>query len=225
MRCSVREPCLIVMVVLAFVPCLTVADDWPRFRGPQLNGVSTEKLSIAKWHDTGPTLLWKKNVQTGVSGVVVQGDQLYTMGNEEDHDTVFCLKATTGETAWAYTYDCPTDPNEFEGGPTSTPTIDGRELFTLSRRGDVFCFDRMTGKIKWRTNVPDETGIRIPGWGFAGSPLVVGQWLLLNIGDAGVALHKSNGNLKWASTDKDAGYSSMIPLGDTGAVVFGSARS
>ena len=66
-----------------------------------------------------------------------------------------------------------------------------------------------------------------PGWGFSGSPLVAGDLLLLNVGDAGVAVKKQSGDLVWSSADKTAGYSSMVPikLGEKDAVVFGSGRS
>ena len=35
-----------------------------------------------------------------------------------------------------------------EGGPTSTPTVDGDAVFTLSRQGDQFCFDAATGLLR-----------------------------------------------------------------------------
>jgi outer membrane protein assembly factor BamB len=100
-------------------------------------------------------------------------------------------------------------------------------LFTLSRLGDFHCFDKDTGEVHWSKNAAEENEIRVPGWGFAGSPLVVGDLILLNIGEAGMAIEKSSGRVKWKSTDKDAGYSSLVPMRfkDVDAVVFGSSRS
>lgn len=216
-----------VLALIASIGGTVYAEDWLRFRGPNLNGVSTERLDLSKRDTSTPKTLWTADVQTGVSGVVVSNLRAYTIGNSDDQDTVFCFDVTTGKIIWQHRYSSATDPNEFEGGPTSTPTVDDDQLFSLSREGLVHCFDKTNGDLVWQTHVPDETGIRIPGWGFAGSPWVQGNLVLLNIGDAGVALEKHTGNVAWQSADKDAGYSSFVPIdvGRDSAVVFGSARS
>src|SRR5439155_11239540 len=83
---------------------------------------------------------------------------------------------------------------------------------TLSRWGDVFCFEAATGKIIWARNVQKETGARIPDWGFAGAPLLHEKLLVLNVGDAGLALDRATGAIVWQSANKNAGYSSPLPV-------------
>jgi outer membrane protein assembly factor BamB len=75
--------------------------------------------------------------------------------------------------------------------------------------------------------VQKETGIRIPGWGFAGSPLVQENLLLLNLGAAGLALEKTTGKKVWSSANNDAGYSSPIPVtrGQDSLVLFSSGKA
>jgi outer membrane protein assembly factor BamB len=67
----------------------------------------------------------------------------------------------------------------------------------------------------------------VPGWGFSGAPFASEKALILNAGDAGLALDKSNGNVLWQSQNKDAGYSTPYPskLGAEELVVIGSAQS
>lgn len=77
-------------------------------------------------------------------------------------------------------------------------------VYTLSRWGDLFCFEANTGKIRWSKNVQKETGIRIPGWGFASSPFVHEGLLLLNIGEGGVAVEKQTGRIAWKSENRDS---------------------
>jgi len=201
--------------------------DWPRYRGPDNNGVSAEVNWKVKWPETGPPIDWRFDVGTGYSSVVVSEGRLYTLGNQDNVDTVYCLDAVSGEKLWTHSYECATDANEFEGGPTSTPTVDQGLVFTLSRVGDLFCFDGKTGGIKWHVNVPDAASIRMPGWGFSSSPWVDDGRVIVNIGDAGVALSVDDGVIQWSSADKDAGYSSFVPLVQDGEtrLVFGSARS
>ena len=192
---------------------LTVlADDWPHWRGPNRNGISAEAGWLDAWPDGGPPIAWRATVGTGFSCVVVSQGRLYTLGNAGDKDTVYCFDAATGRPQWQHTYEAPRDANLFEGGPTATPAVDGGRVYTLSRQGDLFCFDAATGKVVWSKNVAQETDQRVPGWGLAGSPLVHGDRLLLNLGDAGVALDKTSGKVLWNSAIKDAGYSSPVPF-------------
>ena len=125
------------------------AADWPRYRGPNNDGVSSEHRWRVAWPQTGPPVAWRTDVGIGYSSVVISQNRLYTMGNHENTDTVFCLDATSGEQLWTYAYECPTDANEFEGGPTATPTVDRDSVYTFSRVGDLFCFDAKTGTVKW----------------------------------------------------------------------------
>lgn len=208
-------------------PSVASADDWPQYRGPSLTGISTETDWSHDWGDAGPKRLWKQNVGVGLSGIVISDGRAYTIGNADDIDTVFCFDAATGKPIWKHDYEAATDPNEFDGGPTSTPTVNADHVFTISRGGEVYCFGKATGEVIWRVSAVELADVRTPGWGFAGSPLVIGDLLLLNVGDTGMALKKATGALAWSSGDKDAGYSSMVPtkVGGTNAVVFGSSRS
>jgi len=231
-RVTLTSPTRSILQLTSFLLVLPFAqtaacDDWPRFRGPFLDGISRETYWPNFSDSDQPTNLWTQNVGTGISGVVTSESLLFTIGNVDDADVVRCFESDSGKTVWSFSYACPLDPNEFEGGPTSTPTIDGGSLYTLSRLGQVHCFEKHTGKLRWSVNAAEDNDIRVPAWGFAGSPLVVGDMLLLNVGEAGLALNVHTGKLLWKSTDKDAGYSSMVPLKQQGksAIVFGSARS
>lgn len=204
-----------------------MGEDWYRFRGPRLDGISQESIVTTAWPADGPPIAWTRELGSGFSSVSVSDGRLYTIGNADNVDTVFCLDSTSGQTIWKHDYASPTDPNEFEGGPTSTPTVDGNAVYTLGRHGDLLCFDKTDGTVRWHINIADQADVRIPTWGFAGSPLVCGDALILNVGDAGAAVHKHNGKPIWSSADKDAGYSTPVPIETPQgkAVIIGSGRS
>jgi outer membrane protein assembly factor BamB len=203
------------------------ADDWPQWRGPRHDGISSESAWLDRWPAEGPKILWKADVGTGFSSFAVAKGRVFTMGNANDTDTVTCLDADTGRTLWTHGYAAEIDPNLFEGGPTATPTVDGDRVYTLGRRGDLFCFEVSTGKIAWSKNVQKETRLPIPQWGFSGSPLVHEDLLLLNVGEAGLALEKATGKIAWKSAPREPGYSTPFPLkrGDGWLVLLGSAKS
>ena len=186
-----------------------LADDWICWRGADRNGISREVGWIDEWPETEPKQLWKANLGTGFSSMVVAKGQLYSMGNSDDIDSVVCLDALSGKLLWSHSYPSPLDDRFFEGGPTSTPTLDGSNVFVFSRKGDVISLDAATGRVIWSKNLPDATGVDIPGWGFAGSPLVLGEQLILSAGQSGTALNKSTGEVLWTSSG-EAGY--MTPL-------------
>jgi outer membrane protein assembly factor BamB len=211
-------------VVLA-VPLL--AEDWPQWRGPNRNGLSTEKGWLDHWPAQGPPIAWKASVGMGFSSFTVANGRVYTMGNADNTDTIFCFDAATGREIWKHSYPADLGDKYFEGGTTGTPTVSEGRVFALSRWGDLFCLEAATGKIVWTNNVPKQTGAPIPSWGFAGSPTVLENLLLLNVGDAGLALNKMNGQVIWQSANKDAGYSTPLPWKRDGqwAVLLGSGQS
>jgi outer membrane protein assembly factor BamB len=200
-------------VVLALLmPPAAHADDWPCWRGPSHNGISAETHWLDAWPNDGPPVAWRASLGVGFSTVAVSQGRLYTLGNADDKDTVYCLDAVTGKQLWTHAYDAPRDPNNFEGGPTATPTADGDRVYTIGRQGDLFCLDAATGKVVWSQNVVKQLSQRVPTWGLAGSPVVYGDLLLLNLGAGGVALDKATGKVAWKSAAKDPGYSTPVPF-------------
>ncbi len=192
------------------------ADDWPRWRGPDLNGISRETGWSDKWPAGGPERLWRVRVDTGFAAVTVANGRVYTMGNRNDTDIVFCLDEKTGKEIWRREYPSPKAPRYYDGGPSCTPTVDGGVVFTLGRQGDAFAFDAGTGKTLWSKNAAEEIDAEYPEWGYSGSPFVAGDKLLLNVGTAGLALDKKSGKLLWRTGSAAAGYSTPLPFKQAG---------
>jgi outer membrane protein assembly factor BamB len=207
--------------------CLGYADDWPRFRGPSQDNVSSEKGWLDVWPDQGPKIAWKADVGLGYSSFVVAQNRAYTIGHANKTDTIFCFDAATGAQIWKHSYAAELGAKYFQGGTTGTPTIEKDRLYWLGRWGDLFCFEASSGNIIWSTNVHRVTGIRIPDWGYTGAPYIHQDLLVLNVGDAGIGVNKNSGQLVWSSANKDSGYSTPLRLqqGSNPLVVFGSGES
>lgn len=203
---------IITLLVVSLLASPAAADDWPRWRGPHLSGIAQEKGWLDHWPKEGPAIAWKASVGIGFSAVSVAQGRLYTMGHKDGQDTVYCLDAATGKQIWSHSYEAALGDLNFEGGPTGTPTIYDGAVYTLSRWGNLNCFDAAGGKVRWSRNIVKQDSVRLPGWGFAGSVLVHDKLILLNAGSAGMALEKDSGKVVWKSGDEEAGYSTPVPF-------------
>src|SRR2546425_1190039 len=117
-------------VLLSLLASCATANDWPNWRGPDHNGISHEKGWSTSWPSDGPKQLWKASVGTGFSSVSVATGRLFTLGNRDETDTVYCFDAESGKELWKHSYACSLDPIYYEGGPGSTPTVDANKVYT-----------------------------------------------------------------------------------------------
>ncbi len=201
------------LLCLFYFTASTLADDWPQWRGPNRDGISREKNWFARWPDQGPRQIWKANVGVGFSSMSVSKGRLYTMGNTGDVDSVYCLDASTGRELWKHSYPCSAkDPNGYHG-TRCTPTVDNNRVYTVSREGHLYCLDATSGKVVWSKDYKTDYGAEVPKWGFATSPLVEKNMLIVETGAPGasvVALDKKSGKEIWRSGDDPASYSSPV---------------
>lgn len=202
----------------------TQAADWARWRGPDATGISAESDWRLQALAPVPKVKWKTNLGVGLSSMSVVGKRLYTLGNVGGSDTVYCLDAETGKPAWRFPYPCPAG-NFY--GPRATPTIEGGLVYALSRKGDALCLDADTGKLKWARDLIREFKALPTDYGICGSPLIVGDLVIYNALESGIALNRITGEKVWISGEGPGGYATPVrfkgPGGDRVAI-FG-ARS
>ncbi len=222
-----------VALATAVVSSNAGAADWPNWRGPAKNGISSETGWTHQWPHSGPAVLWRASVGSGFSSVSVAGGRAYTTGNtgnrkdtdkSRQKDIVYCFDAASGQSLWTHAYRCPLDPKYYEGGTSATPTVHGGRVYTISKNGLVFCLDAASGKVMWRRDLVKEHGLGLPTWGFAGSVLVLNDLLILNAGTHGIALNREDGSLRWNTGKGKAGYSTPVEYqvaGKTCLAVFG----
>ncbi len=205
------------VVFLLNMASSALGEDWPQWRGPDSNGISSETGWLGNWPATGPKILWKKEIGRGFATMSISKGRVYAMGNTakskndaNQKDVVFCFDADTGREIWKFSYDCPLLPRNHEGGPCATPTVSGKYVYTFSKQGQVHCLDAVTGEKIWARNLQQEEGLKPPTWYFSGSPTIYGDLVLLDAGAAGIALDRNTGNTVWKSASAGAGYSTPV---------------
>lgn len=186
------------------------AADWAQFRGPDSNGISTEKGINKNWKSKPPKILWKLKMTDGGHSIPSVADgKVYLLDHNDDKDIIKCLNLNTGEEIWKYEYK---DKKDQKWGFTRIqPLIDNGNLYTISRQGKVLCLDAKVGVKKWEIDFVKDFGSKEPRWGFAASPIVIGEKLILCPGAQGssfVAVNKSSGKEIWrGGGNENVGYS------------------
>ena len=186
----------------------TLAGDWPGWRGPNRDGVSTEKGLLQQWGPAGPPLAWKSSgVGSGFAGVAVAGERLFTMGDKDGAQHVFALKREGGAVLWKVRVGPPLVDSR--GGARTTPVVDGERVYALGTSGDLLCLEAATGKVVWSKNLERDYGGRMmSSWMWSESPLVDGDRLVFTPGarDAAlVAVDKATGSDVWRAAIPDLG--------------------
>ncbi|MST94556.1 MAG: polyvinylalcohol dehydrogenase [Pedosphaera sp.] len=206
------------------VACLALtasATDWPQWRGPDRNDISTETGLLKAWPAGGPPLAWKaRGLGVGYSSVAVAGGKIFTMGDSPDAGTVKTLDAKDGSILWTTPIG---KPGGNYPGTRCTPTVDGTLVYALGQFGDFVCLEAASGKEVWKKNFKNDFGGSGGGWNYTESPLVDGNKVIVTPGGkngAIVALDKKTGDVLWRATEYTdrAEYSSLI------AEVIGGVR-
>src|SRR5437764_1069336 len=88
-------------IPLVFLPVGSAAD-WPQFRGPHRDGISSETGLLKSWTRDGPPLVWQaKGLGGGYSSVSIAGDKIYTLGNKGRESHVMALDRESGKVLWS----------------------------------------------------------------------------------------------------------------------------
>jgi outer membrane protein assembly factor BamB len=200
------------MLLAAALP----AADWPQWRGPGRDDVSKEQGLQEQWSADGPSKLWLSDkVGIGYSGFAIVGETLYTLGADDENESVIAMNVADGSVKWS-TPIAERLKNGYGDGPRSTPTIDGDRLYALSGRGTLACLATADGSEVWKATMKDFGG-GTPGWGYCESPLIDGEKCLCTPGGkdgAILALNKTSGKKIWQSKDFTDGaqYASIIAI-------------
>ena len=202
------------------VSITTSASDWPQWRGPTRNGISSETGLLKQWPAEGPKLLWQSNdLGDGYSTPAVVGNRIYLMSNRGlDNEFVQALSTQDGKVVWTTRVGNVGNPNQNPPYPKarSTPTVDGDLIYALGSDGDLACLETKTGKMRWQKNIRTEFGGEPGDWAYSESPLVDSDVVVVTPGGAQatlVALNKKTGALIWKSAvpgGDAAGYASAI---------------
>lgn len=216
-------------IVLLHLANLTVAaQDWPQWRGANRDGILNPAIDpIAD----DPQLNWESPITGGYSGPTVANGRVYVMDRvqqPEQIERVHCFDEKTGKAIWTHQYDAPYQGIGYTTGPRASVTVVDGQAFSIGSMGHAFAFDAETGSILWSKSFDDEYAIssskRMPIWGIAASPLVVGENVVFHVGGNGgaciVAVDRKSGSPVWTALEDRAQYSAPVLMDHGGKTLI-----
>lgn len=208
---------LISTSILALLVCAAVrAEDWPQFRGPHGDGRWQGPKLPEQWPAEGLPTRWKRPIGGGYAGISVVGERVYTLDRQTEpveRERVLCFHADTGELLWEHADPVTYGHLDYGNGPRAQPTIHDGRVYSVGALGQVNCLDARTGTVIWQRHYQTDFGGRLPMWGYAGSPVIHGDVVLLAPGGSQaslVALHRLTGAEVWQSLSDESGYATPV---------------
>lgn len=93
---------LILPVAAAMAQVPSGPGDFPQWRGPNRDGISSDTDLLKEWPENGPKKLWQvDSVGVGYSSVVVKDGRLITQGDLDGVEHIIAIDIKDGKTLWA----------------------------------------------------------------------------------------------------------------------------
>ena len=183
------RPRLLINSILVLAPALagslpgSSAANWPQWRGPQLDGTSSEADAPVSWNaDTN--IVWKLPLPArSGSTPVVWDDRIFLAVAEKEKEgelSLWCVDAGKGSVLWKRSLSAGNEFLRKHNLSSPSPVTDGKHVWAMTGTGIVKAFD-FEGKNLWTRDIQSDYGKFGLMWGYASSPLLWNGGLFVQV--------------------------------------------
>jgi outer membrane protein assembly factor BamB len=186
---------------------------WPRFRGPNGQGMAEGAKPPVEF-GPGKNVLWKTELPPGVSSPVVAGDRIFLTGFEKGRLLTHCVDRKDGKILWRR--EAPTDSiekvHQFSSPASATPVTDGKRVYVYFGSYGLLAYEA-DGAEAWKLPLEKPK----TDWGTASSPMIVGD-LVIQLRDTDgrdsflLAVERATGKVAWKKPRPLAGAAWSTPV-------------
>jgi len=171
----------LILIFSGATPPAAQADNWPTWRGPNSDGISSEKNLPVKWSAT-ENIAWKL-AMPGRSGStpIIWGDRIFLTTSDDDAIELWCVDRKKGTVLWKQ--------KQGDGGKaiyrkhnmsSPSPVTDGKSVWVMTGTGMLRSYD-FNGKEVWARDIQKDYGAFGLNWGYASSPLLYDGSLIVQV--------------------------------------------
>ncbi len=201
------------------VPSLR-AENWPAWRGPSQQGVTSETDLPVLWSRT-ENIRWRTPLpERGNSTPIVWEDRIFVTQPEdqENRRTLMCFDRAAGKLLWQEGLTFAEKEPTHNTNPfcSPSPVTDGERVIVWFGSAGLACYD-LAGKLLWHRDL----GSVNHHWGSGSSPVLVGNLCIINYGPGNpsfvIAVDKRDGNTVWKFDVPHEHYGEKTALGPSGS--------
>lgn len=182
-----RRRCLYALATSLALPLsgLAAASDWPHWRGPERNGVSSERGLPTEWRAAPGApprnVAWRLELPavSGATPIVTDDTVLLNVGLEDALE-LWAVDARNGSLLWRRALGSGNRTTRKQNMSSPSPVTDGKRVWVLTGTGVVGAFT-LDGEPLWRVDLQEAYGPFGLNWGYASSPLLVGGTLFVQV--------------------------------------------
>ncbi|HXG90411.1 MAG TPA: PQQ-binding-like beta-propeller repeat protein [Vicinamibacterales bacterium] len=160
-------------LIVTVIASAALSANWPAWRGPSGDGVSSEKNLPVKWSPT-ENIAWKLALpQWSGATPVIWGNTVFLNVAEADGDqlSLWAVSRTNGDILWKKLLSTGNNKQRKQNMSSPSPVTDGTTVWVVTGTGILKAFD-FKGAELWTRDIQKDYGRFGLNWGYANSPLL-----------------------------------------------------
>ena len=171
---------VIALILIMNIFDSAIADNWPQWRGPSLDGISQEKRLPLLWNRKR-NITWELVLPSFSGSTPIVWDESIFLNVADGSDLyLWCINRNNGELKWKKFLGSGNVKNRKHNMSSPSPVTDGKSVFVMTGTGVLKGFD-FNGNPLWTRDIPKDYGQLGMNFGYGSSPLLYRESLYIQV--------------------------------------------